>query len=69
MADEFAREVIEQARIAERGEERLRDLDLERYQARSLRRGWGTREERKKRMLPGPRVGYRSWRDDRGNNA
>ena len=49
MAYELAREFIEQARISERAKERLRELDLERYQARSLRRGWGTREERETR--------------------
>ena len=38
---ELAREVIEQARIAERAKQRLMDPDLERYQARSLRRGPG----------------------------
>ena len=52
MADELAREVIEQAKIPEHAKERLKELDLECYQARSLRRGWsGTREERGKRML------------------
>lgn len=51
MAYELAREIIEQARIAEQAKERLRKLDDERYQARSLAKGWGTREEREKRML------------------
>ena len=44
MAYELAREVIEQARIAECAKERTKELDLERYQARSLRRGWGAPE-------------------------
>ena len=39
MAYEFGREVIEQARIADRAKERFRELDLERYRARSLRKG------------------------------
>ena len=51
MAYELAREVIEQSRIAEQAKERLKKLDLERYRARSLRRRWGTCEEREKRML------------------
>ena len=51
MAYELAREVIQQARIAEQAEERLRELDLERYRVRERQRGWGTHEEREKRML------------------
>ena len=51
MAYELARAVIEQARVAEQAKERLTALDLERYQARLLRRGWGTCEEREERML------------------
>ena len=38
MAYELERKGIEQGRIAERAKERIKELDLERYQRRSLRR-------------------------------
>ena len=44
MSYEIAREVIEQARSAERVKERLGEVDLERYRVRLFCWGRGTRE-------------------------